>query len=151
RFVDLLVNIASEEQLELLGRAIQSARKNRKPTEAAFSVAKCISASRRGTPKSLAAILERCWPIHPVAAALLGPISRRRFGQNQRSLFGFLNSVEPHGFHDFLRYASNAETYTPALLWDYLRVNLEPSILASPDGHRWSLAVDVIERCEGIG
>ena len=44
-----------------------------------------------------------------------------------------------------------AETYTPDLLWDYLRVNLEPSILASPDGHRWSLAVDAIERCEGVG
>ena len=36
-------------------------------------------------------------------------------------------------------------------LWDYLRANLEPSILASPDGHRWALAVDALERCEARG
>ena len=26
------------------------------------------------------------------------------------------------------------------LLWDYLKINLEPLILASPDGHLWSEA-----------
>ena len=31
----------------------------------------------------------------PSPACLLGPLSRRRFGQNQRSLFAFLNSAEP--------------------------------------------------------
>jgi hypothetical protein len=151
RFIDLLVNTASEEQLEILARAIQSDRKSSKPTEEVLHVAKCISANRRGNRKGLSTTLQRCWPLHPVTAALLGPISRRRFGQNQRSLFGFLNSMEPQGFQDFLRDAGDTETYTPDLLWDYLRVNLEPSILASPDGHRWSLAVDAIERCEGIG
>ena len=34
---------------------------------------------------------------------------------------------------------------------DYLRVNLEPSILASPDGHRWALAAEALERCESLG
>ena len=94
---------------------------------------------------------EACWPLHPVVACLLGPISRRRFGQNQRSIFGFLNSSEPHGFQDFLKHASVQELYGPDRLWDYLRVNLEPSILASPDGHRWALAAEALERCEAIG
>ena len=39
----------------------------------------------------------------------------------------------------------------PEKLWDYLRTNLEPSILASPDGHRWALAAEGLERCEAIG
>ena len=84
-------------------------------------------------------ILEGCWPLHPVVACLLGPISRRRFGQNQRSIFGFLNSTEPRGFQDFLRNANENELYTLELLWDYLRSNLEPSIMASPTvtGGRW--------------
>src|SRR5262249_58219623 len=126
--------------------------KYRKPSQTASQVADCISANRRGDRSNLGVVLERCWPLHPVTAALLGPISRRRFGQNQRSLFGFLNSMEPHGFQDFLRNGGPAATtYTPDMLWDYLRSNLEPSILASPDGHRWSLAVDAIERCEGAG
>ena len=89
--------------------------------------------------------------MHPVVACLLGPISRRRFGQNQRSIFGFLNSSEPHGFQDFLNTAGDDELYGPSRLWDYLRANLEPSILASPDGHRWALAAEALERCEAIG
>ena len=96
-------------------------------------------------------MLEACWPLHPVVACLLGPISRRRFGQNQRSIFGFLNSSEPHGFQDFLNHAGDGELYGPDRLWDYLRANLEPSILASPDGHRWALAAEALERCEAVG
>ena len=86
-----------------------------------------------------------------MTACLLGPLSRRRFGQNQRSLFAFLNSAEPQGFRDFLATAGGADLYGPDRLWDYLRLNLEPSILASPDGRRWALAADVLERCEARG
>ena len=86
--------------------------------------------------------------MHPVVTCLLGPISRRRFGQNQRSLFGFLNSAELFGFQDFLKHAEDEKLYTPDMLWDYLRANLEPSILVSPDGHRWALAAEALERCE---
>ena len=99
----------------------------------------------------LASRLSSCWPLHPVVVCLLGPISRRRFGQNQRSLFGFLNSSERYGFQDFLKQAEDTELYTPVMLWNYLRANLEPSILASPDGHRWALAAEAIERCESLG
>lgn len=86
-----------------------------------------------------------------MVTCLLGPISRRRFGQNQRSIFGFLNSAEPYGFQDFLRHASDAALYEPDRLWNYLRANLEPSILASPDGHRWAMAAESVERCEALG
>ena len=57
------------------------------------------------------------------------------------------------GFQEFLRVtpAEPGRSYRPAMLWDYLRSNLEPSILASPDGHRWSLAVEAVERCEARG
>src|SRR5581483_1917162 len=82
---------------------------------------------------------------------LLGPISRRRFGQNQRSIFGFLNSAEPYGFQEYLRTTDGQIRYGPEVLWDYLRANLEPSILASPDGHRWATAAEALERCEAIG
>ena len=147
RFVDLAVNIGGDEQIDLLGRAIESDRGPEKPS----ALAEGVAALRRQTSPPLARMLEDCWPLHPIVACLLGPLSRRRFGQNQRSIFGFLNSAEPQGFQDFLRSASDGALYTPARLWDYLRINLEPSIMASPDGHRWALAVDVLERCEAMG
>ena len=148
RFVDLSVNPDGNEQIDLLARAIKSDYQE----ESFGTLAKEVAALVLGkTPPHLAEMLENCWPLHPVTACLLGPLSRRRFGQNQRSLFGFLNSAEPCGFRDFLKYASETDLYTPDRLWDYLQINLEPSILVSPDGHRWALAADALWRCEARG
>ncbi len=145
RFIDLPISVGPDEQLDLLGRAIEVEGKYRRRAQLAKQVADLLY---RSTPTRL---LEDCWPLHPVTACLLGPISRRRFGQNQRSLFGFLNSTEPRGFQDFLRTAADGDLYAPDLVWDYLRFNLEPSIVASPDGHRWAMAVDALERCHAGG
>lgn len=151
RYIDLAVNAVGEEQVELIARAIENGRPPAKPGKLAALVASEVKNRRPAASKYLAETLEDCWPLHPVVACLLGPISRRRFGQNQRSIFGFLNSAEPHGFQDFIRHQTEEVTYRPDQLWDYLRVNLEPSILASPDGHRWALAAESIERCEALG
>ena len=151
RFIDLSVNAAGEEQIELISRAIENGRSLPKPGKLANLVAKEIKRQRPAASAYLSETLEGCWPLHPVVACLLGPISRRRFGQNQRSIFGFLNSAEPSGFQDFIRYNAEVGLYEPDRLWDYLRVNLEPSILASPDGHRWAMAAEAIERCEALG
>jgi hypothetical protein len=152
RFVDLVVDTAGEEQIDLIARAIESDHHPREPGKLAALVAKHARRDRSAADIGrFSAMLESCWPLHPVVACLLGPISRRRFGQNQRSIFGFLNSSEPNGFQDFLGHAGKKEIYGPDRLWDYLRTNLEPSILASPDGHRWALAAEALERCEAIG
>ena len=152
RFIDLPVNMAGEEQLNLISRAIESKRHNNKKIESsARSVASLIHKQRPSVSSGLEKVLVNCWPLHPVVACLLGPISRRRFGQNQRSIFGFLNSAEPQGLQDFLRDARDDDLYMPLRLWDYLQYNLESSILASPDGHRWSLAMEAVQRCEALG
>ncbi|WP_343117247.1 hypothetical protein [Ostreiculturibacter nitratireducens] len=151
RFIDLAVNAAGEEQIELISRAIENGRGLAKPGALSVAVADEIKRQRPAASQYLAETLEGCWPLHPVVSCLLGPISRRRFGQNQRSIFGFLNSAEPHGFQDFIRHNDASVLYEPDRLWDYLRVNLEPSILASPDGHRWAMAAEAVERCEALG
>ncbi len=151
RFIDLVVDTAGEEQIDLISRAIESDHNPKKPGKLSTVVATLARRERSGDAEHLASMLEDCWPLHPVVASLLGPISRRRFGQNQRSIFGFLNSSEPHGFQDYLHNSDGEAMYGPDQLWDYLRANLEPSILASPDGHRWALAAEALERCESIG
>ena len=108
--------------------------------------------SRNGSPPVLTAripprrLLEGCWPLHPSRRlALLGShlaaAVRRR---TSAASSAFLNSTEPRGLPGFSpELPHDGELYAPdRLVWDYLRVNLEPSILASPDGHRWALAVD---------
>lgn len=151
RFVDLPVNTIGEEQIDLISRAIECKQASPKSSDQSKAVAEIARKDRVQDAARLAEMLKNCWPLHPVVACLLGPISRRRFGQNQRSIFGFLNSAEPHGFQDYLHSADETDLYTPAKLWDYLRANLEPSILASPDGHRWALAAEALERCEALG
>lgn len=151
RFVDLPVNVAGEEQLNLIARAIESEDREADIDPLADAIDADIRRQRPAASADLKDVLADCWPLHPIVSCLLGPISRRRFGQNQRSIFGFLNSAEPQGLQDFLRHAPDASLYSPVHLWDYLQFNLEPSILASPDGHRWSLSVEAVQRCEALG
>ena len=100
RFIDLVISASGDEQLELLSRAIEVTGGSGSKGSAA-TIAKVVR-SNRSTSKDLEKTLRACRPLHPAVACLLGPISRRRFGQNQRSLFGFLTSAEPYGFQDFL-------------------------------------------------
>ena len=150
RYLDLPFVASSDEMVDLIGRAIEVQRHPDWIVEAANIVADAIRSRRPTVGKSFATDLARCWPLHPVMALLLGPISKRQFGQNVRSTFGFLSSLEDHGFLSYLQSTPLGEStwYRPSDYWDYLRVNLEPAILASPDGHRWSQAVDVVERTE---
>ena len=155
RFVDIPLVAATDEVIELVGRAITVVDGPDIGEAARFAekIAAAIRSRRPGTPPGLAESLKACWPLHPVTAALLGPISKRRFGQNERSTFGFLASREPVGFVEFLNgfTADWRCMYGPARYWDYLRANLEPAILASPDGHRWAISAEAVERAEAKG
>ena len=150
RYIDLPFVAASDEVVELIGRAIEAKERPPWMRDASKVVAEAIRSRRPAVGENFATALEACWPLHPAMAALLGPISKRQFGQNERSTFGFLSSVEPHGFRSYLNSTPKWEAswYRPCDYWDYLRSNLEPSILASPDGHRWSQAVEAVERAE---
>lgn len=150
RFVDVPVVAGTDEIIELIGGAIHCEEPHPASRAVAKRIAQAIKQRRPASPSTLAESLDRCWPLHPVTAALLGPSSRRRFGQNERSIFGFLNSSEPLGFREFLEAQTHKaiDSYEPARFWDYLRVNFEPAILASADGHRWAISAEAIERVE---
>lgn len=150
RYSDIPLVAASDEVVELIGRAIDADRRPPWSSQAAEAIATSVRARRPAVGENFAASLEACWPLHPAMAALLGPISKRQFGQNERSTFGFLGSVEPAGFRSYLQTTpiSEAKWYRPDHYWDYLRSNLEPAILSSPDGHRWAQAVEAVERAE---
>ena len=153
RFVDIPLVASSDEVVELVAKAVQTNLPHKWTGKASETVAESIRGRRPGVGKSFGTSLDACWPLHPAMAALLGPISKRQFGQNERSTFGFLSSVEPYGFTTFLETAESTGPvwYRPSDYWDFLRANLEPAILASSDGHRWAQAVDAVERVEARG
>lgn len=155
RYIDIPLVAGSDEVVELIGKAITVKSDIDFSSAKSFSknIAKAIIQRRPGTPSELESSLHKCWPLHPVVASLLGPISRRRFSQNERSTFGFLASREPLGFAEFLDGSplNWASMYGPARYWDYLTANLETAILASPDGHRWAVAAEAVERANAKG
>lgn len=151
RYVDIPLVAASDEIVELIGRAVETNARPQANRRDSKTIAVSMAARRPAIGVSaFTNSLDACWPLHPAMAALLGPVSRRQFGQNERSTFGFLGSVEPHGFRSFLKEQelSNDCRYRPDHYWDYLRINLEPAILSSPDCHRWVQAADAVERTE---
>jgi hypothetical protein len=154
RFVDIPLIAAVDEVLELTARAIDAGNVDHPYSEPwCLALANSIRRNRPAAPVDLAHRLNQCWPLHPVTAALLGPVSKRRFGQNERSTFGFLASAEPRSFSDFLGTTKleSGCVYEPAHYWDYLRENMEGTILASSEGHRWAQCVDAVERCQAKG
>lgn len=150
RYSDIPLVAASDEIVELIGRAIHADVIPDWMIPASIEIADSIRARRPAVGDSFSNSLHACWPLHPAMAALLGPISKRQFGQNERSTFGFLASVEPSGFRSYLESTPKRQSswYRPSDYWDYLRANLEPAILSSPDGHRWAQAVEAVERTE---
>jgi len=149
RFVDLAVNVAGEEQIDLISRAILCAEKPQKATIQAKVTAEVIARNKPVQKDILSGLLNACWPLHPITASLLGTLSRKRFGQNQRSIFSFLSSAEPLGFQFFLKqYEFRTDKfYTPYLYWDYIKINLESAILTTSDAQLWTIATEAINKC----
>jgi len=152
RFVDISISVSLEETVELIGEALGHERAVRRAIPLAGDCVAQLRPTRKKTEaKRMSGKLARTAPLHPFTACLIGPLSRRRFGQNQRSVFSFLNSAEPFGLQDVISREAVDGYYPPHLLWNYLQANFEAAILSSPDGRRWALAHDILERCIARG
>lgn len=151
RYQDIAFLSGADETVALLGQAITAPQASACVLARAAAVAEGVAKRRPTDPEMLAQALARTWPLNPVTALLLGPVSRQRFAQNERSLFGFLSSAEQAGFQAFLAEASAEQDYGPARLWDYLAANFGMALAGSNDGARFSLAFEAIERAAAKG
>jgi hypothetical protein len=149
RFQNIPFVAQADEMAALIAHAVQT---DAAPTSAhtlAKQAAAAVAERRPVDAEALAHTLFEAWPLHPITTLLLGPVSRQRFAQNERSVFGFLSSSEPHGFQAHLEATDakgNHPWFYPHQLWDYLVANLGTALVVGPDGHRMSLALEAIER-----
>ena len=158
RFEDIPFSIGADESIFLIAKAIKKKKKlsevaDKKIKRITKSICRTLQKSKISNNEiSLEESLSDCFPLNPLVSLLLGPISRNRFGQNERSIFTFLNSGEPHGLIHFLRSTDieKGNLYGLDNLFDYLQSNFEPSILVSPIGHQWSEAADAVRRTESV-
>jgi hypothetical protein len=101
RYEEISFRESAEQTLFLLSNALEPVRPAGAVTRAAGAL--FCAAGERGmfhtAPRELRAMAGRLFPLHPATVAALSAVARR-FGQNERSVFGFLQSHEPHGFRD---------------------------------------------------
>ena len=152
RFIDISLNLNSSEQIELLSASISCSSVPIAHDALCRRLVKYLREIKRAPPENLNDMLKSCWPLNPLTATCLGPISRRSYGQNQRSIFSFLGSGEPLGFKHFLNntLAENLNEigYSVADLWDYMNFNWSSMIASSQDSHSFSLARENLAQLE---
>jgi hypothetical protein len=90
-----------------------------------------------------------CYPLHPISLLLL-PVLCQKVAQNERTLFSFLGSTEPHGFQDALRSLgydeSNPNWMMPWQVYEYFILN-QPGLISDPVTHRrWAEVITSVER-----
>ena len=85
----------------------------------------------------LAGLAPALAPLDPFVLPVLARVLRR-FGQNERSLFGFLSSEEPAGLMAHMRQTlAGFEPYRLHNLYDYLAQNFSHSLESGTAGARW--------------
>ena len=150
RFIDIPVNVSGDEQIELVSKAIIASDQPKSANLNAEAAVALLTDVRRGSHVVSKKLLAEAWPLNPLVTIVLGPASRRSYGQNQRSIFSFLGSSEIFGFQDYLEKADkeNPKDYGLANFWDYLDFNLQASIAVSLDSHHFANAREAIARWE---
>lgn len=153
RFRDVPFALPEDELLELVGHAltriwpgdVERAYQDRL-TRLLRTPALADSVERRGSRAAVAG----CLPLHPVTALLMWPLFRSKVAQNERSLFAFLSSHEPHGFQEFLRRepvsAGGAALYRLPELYDYVVSALGMAAATGEDARYWGLIAHALER-----
>ena len=152
RFVDISLNLNSSEQIELIAATISCKKAPLRHVSFCNDLVTYMQERKRAPSENLSEMLANCWPLNPVTATCLGPISRRSYGQNQRSIFSFLGSGEPLGFRHFLENTAleNIEYigYTLSEFWDYLNFNWSSLISSSQDSHSFAVANEILSLLE---
>lgn len=148
RYHDIHYNVSTDETVALIASSICNTNLiDNSNDRIVQQVLNALGNDNSARKKQLKQRLEHCIPLHPLTALILGPISKRRFSQNERSTFSFLNSHEQNSFQMFMENNEDLNArYTPEQLWNYLETNLEHAILGSPDGHGWAEAVEAIRQ-----
>lgn len=154
RFQSISFIEAPEQTLRIIAAAFSNTlpKEHRQPiADQAKKIASALGKAKV-LPSSLtedeaAELFASCYPMHPIALLTL-PVLCQRFAQNERTLFSYLGSCEPHGFRDSVRRLKVGEWIHLSEIYDYFIQN-QPSMLTDPLTHRrWAEVLTAVDRAE---
>jgi hypothetical protein len=140
----------NEPVQQLLFLASEHLSNNKNVPENFNILNKAISASHLFSFKSKLSFrqIKKLYPLDELSASLI-TLALQRYGQNERSLFTFLNSSDPSGLDSF---EHKSDYYSVSNCYDYL-INNFHSYLASrynPDFLSWQLLKSTLQRAETL-
>ena len=147
RFGELAFREGGDQMIRLTAAAIRRTTERstlESWTRSVSAAAAWVSEGTGWDKTELAGHLDACWPLHPISAALLGPLFHSRSAQNERSLFAFLSAGEPLSFRDFLRTHGPDSLYTVDRLYAYATGMLGGRVLGRHG--RWAAIESAIQR-----
>lgn len=156
RFENVPFLESTEQVLQILAASLISnldSKSNNKISDYSNRIVEVL-ATNRALPVGLNVstayqLFKDCFPIHPLTLSLL-PTLCQKVAQNERTLFTYLGSHEPHGFLDTL---SRLEITNKELPWvmpweiyEYFILN-QPGLTTDHATHRrWAEVVTALER-----
>ncbi len=151
RYEEIAFHESHEQLLYLLSEALVTRRAH---TAAVRTAARSQyrEAGQRGlftlSRDDLAAVGEDLYPFQPGALACLWS-SSRRFGQNERSVFAFLQSSEPFGYQDFAHRTSygGRNWYRIDDVYDHLAGQGSLRFQSRDREKRWEMGQDALVVC----
>ena len=151
RFEEILFNQPLDQVVLLLSSALGVRKNGISVTHQDEAVAQMKHALQQGwfgpapPRKSWQNKAARLFPIDPLAVPIIVR-TMHRFGQNERSLFSFLQSSEPYGLQAFSSQLSlqDARLYRIHDFYDYVRANLSHSINLSSTQTHWMTVESIV-------
>ncbi len=151
RFREITFNEPVEQLLFLASEHISSNLDSERPN---YEIEKCLKIATdtkafNSNKQFLAEISKKLYPLDILSAYIL-TLSLQRYGQNERSLFSFLESSDPTGLAKFNKREN--PFYNLSNVYDYLNFNFYSFLTSryNPDFSAWGSIRSSIEEVERI-
>lgn len=149
RFKELTFNEPVEQLLLLASKHIGGSPEEIRTLQIKKLIA-CIGEAKAFSLKDYfdEKIANRLWPLDLLSGSILA-LALQQYGQNERSLFTFLNADSFYGLSDFKQEKQNF--YSIANVYDYLNYNLYSFLNSKANIHytKWAEIKNALERVEG--
>ena len=156
RFEDVAFVDSPAQTRFLISAAFTEAKSPLKPATDGWAREQVKNLTRLGTGHLNldTSLLAACWPLHPIALAIL-PDLCERYGQNERTLFSFLAGHEPLSVATFLRQTEwIRKEPLPVVhldrLYDYFVESAATMVAVSSAASRWIEIDNRIRDAHGI-
>ena len=160
RFEDIAFLEPADQVIKMISKSIRWIGSGKNGGRPGFASDIAAVAARSGVAPPAHAARPISWktaaaayPLHPVTLVAL-PFVFRRFAQNERSLFSYLSSLEPHGFQAFVKThvltKENPSVVRLSDLFDYFTRSFGAGLYRHPHALRWMEAADILERKDDL-